>query len=71
MKKEKPIQIEVEEWLYKGCFIQKHNHPKLVGNYSVFKNDEPQTHVGVCYTFNEAKKLCEENECFVNFQSFN
>lgn len=70
MTKEKPRQIEVGEWLYKGCFIQESIHPKLIGKYEVFKNDEPQTHVGRCYTFNEAKKLCEENECFENVLSF-
>ena len=70
MAKEKPRQIEVGEWLYKGCFIQKSIHPKLLCKYEVFKNDEPQTHVGRCYTFTEAKKLCEENECFENVLSF-
>jgi hypothetical protein len=64
--KEKPIQVDPEEWVYKGCFVQKQEHPKLTGRYEVFKNDEQQTHVGRCYTFAEAKKLCEENECFEN-----
>lgn len=67
----KPTQIDTYEWLYKGCFIQKFEHPKLIGKYSVFKNDIPQTDVGRCYTFAEAKKLCEENECFENVLSFN
>ena len=58
MPKEKPRQIEVGEWLYKGCFIQESTHPQLIGKYEVFKNDEPQTHVGRCHTFTEAKKLC-------------
>jgi len=70
MSKEKPIQIEVGEWLYKGCFIQEFKHPKLVGKYEIFKNDEAQTHVDRCYTFTEAKKLCEENECIENILSF-
>lgn len=64
--KEKPKQIEVGEWLYKGCFIQESQHPRLIGKYVVFKNDETQSHVGRCYTFMDAKKLCEENECFEN-----
>lgn len=51
-------QIDTDEWLYYGCFIQKSVHPKLVGKYEVFKNDEPQTHIGRCHTFAEAKKLC-------------
>ncbi len=36
----KPVRIDVDEWLYKGCFIQKFEHPKLVGKYEVFKNNE-------------------------------
>lgn len=63
-------QIEVGEWLYKGCFIQEFEHPKLIGKYEVFKNDRSQTHVGRCFTFTEAKKLCEENECFENTLTF-
>ena len=70
MSKEKPRQIEVGEWLYKGCFIQESTHPQLVGKYEVFKNDELQTHVDRCNTFAEAKKLCKENECFENVLSF-
>jgi len=62
----KPTQIECSEWLYKGCFISKFEHPKLVGRYEVFKNDEKQTHVGRCYTFEEAKVLCDKNECYEN-----
>lgn len=70
MTKDKPKQIDSEEWLFKGCFIQKSTHPKLVGKYEVFKNNEEQTHVGRCYTFTEAKKLCIENECSDNFLKF-
>jgi len=66
MSVEKPKQIEVGEWLYKGCFIQESEHPKLIGKYEVFKNNKPQSHVGRCYTFTEAKRLCKENECFDN-----
>lgn len=66
----KPIQIDADEWLHKGCFIQKSEHPQLKGKYEVFKNDELQTHVDRCYTFAEAKKLCMENECFENRLSF-
>ena len=66
----RPRQIENGEWIYKGCFIQESKHPKLEGNYEVFKNNKEQSHVGRCYTFDEAKKLCEENECFDNFFYF-
>ena len=65
--KEKPKQIEVDEWIYKGCFIQKSEHPQLKGKYEVFKNNEEQTHIDRCHTFVEAKKLCEENERHDNF----
>jgi len=70
MAKEKPKQIEVGEWLYKGCFIQESTHPQLIGKYEVFKNDKQQSHVGRCYTFAEAKRLCVENECTENALSF-
>jgi len=70
MAKEKPKQIEVGEWLYKGCFIQESEHPQLVGKYEVFKNNKNQDHVDRCYTFTEAKKLCVENECFDNVLEF-
>ena len=70
MSKEKPKQIEVDEWIYKGCFIQKSEHPQLKGKYEVFKNNEEQTHIDRCYTFIEAKKLCEKNECNDNFQKW-
>ncbi len=63
-------QIDPEEWLYKGCFIQKSVHPQLIGKYVVFQNNEEQTHIGRTYTFAEAKKLCEANECTENFLSF-
>lgn len=64
-----PVQIEVGEWLYKGCFIQEQIHPELL-KYQVFKNDKKQTHVGVCSTFAQAKKLCEANECTDNYAIF-
>lgn len=67
---DKPKHLGGGEWLYKGCFIQESEHPQLIGKYEVFKNDEPQSHVGRCYTFTEAKRLCEENECFDNILSF-
>ena len=66
----KPQQIETGEWLYKGCFIQKSQHPNLMGKYSVFKNNKTQDNVGRCYTFSEAKKLCKANECFDNHLEF-
>lgn len=71
LEKEKPQQIEAGEWLYKGCFIQKNMpHPQLVGNFVVFKNNQAQDHVGRCFTFAEAKKLCKENECLDNYLIF-
>jgi len=70
MAKEKPKQIDADEWLYKGCFIQKSIHPVLFGKYSIFKNNEHQTHIDRARTFKEAKKLCEQNECFDNYLTF-
>lgn len=70
MKSKKTQQIEDGEWLYRGCFIQRFEHPKLSGKYWVFKNDSMQTHVDSCFTFAEAKKLCEDNECFENVLKF-
>ena len=70
MTKEKPRQIDVDEWIYKGCFLQKSEHPQLIGKYEVFKNDRQQSHVGRCHTFTEAKKLCVENECTENAMPF-
>lgn len=64
-----PKQIEVGEWLYYGCFIQKQQHPDLAP-YVVFKNDKPQTHVGTAYTFTEAKKLCRLNEVKEEYVKF-
>ena len=57
----KPYKIEIDEWYYKGCFIQKQEHPKLP-KYHVFKDTENQETIDGCYTFQEAKKLCELNE---------
>ncbi len=68
--KVKPIQIDSQEWIYKGCFIQLFKHPKLKGKYEVFKNNKEQTHIDRTSTFLEAKKLCEVNECFDNFLLF-
>ena len=70
MTKKKPRQIEVNEWLFMGCFIQASKHHNLIGNYEVFKNNEKQTHVGRCYTFTEAKRLCIENLCTDNYLEF-
>jgi hypothetical protein len=54
----KPIKIENDEWLYKGCFIQKQTHPKLKP-YHIFQDTKNKTTVGTCYTFFEAKKIAE------------
>lgn len=60
-KKEQPIQIEIGEWWYKGCFIQEQNHPSL-SKYVVFKDNKAQSHVGTPHNFAVAKKMCEDNE---------
>lgn len=59
--KEKPVQIEIGEWLYKGNFIQEQNHPELP-KFRIFGADKEQTHVGTCNTFAQAKNIAELNE---------
>jgi len=65
-----PVELCPGKWIYKGCFIQKGDHPMLAGQYRVFKNDKLQTHVDRCNTFKQAKKLCEKNECTENVLPF-
>lgn len=57
----KPIGIEVGEWYFKGCFIQKQEHPML-SRYVVFQDTILAMVVGTVSTFAKAKKLCIENE---------
>jgi hypothetical protein len=68
--RDNPRQIEVGEWLYKGCFIQEFKHPKLLGKYSVIKNNKEQDHVGRASTMKEAKRMCRDNECHDNYMDF-
>jgi len=70
-RKQEPRQVGTDEWLYRGCFIQKQDkHPELSGKFEVFKNNGKQTHVGRSDTFTGAKDLCESNECYDNFLVF-
>jgi hypothetical protein len=57
----KPFQIEVGEWWFKGCFIQEQNQPKL-HKYVIFADTEEQEHLGTSNTFSGAIKICKENE---------
>lgn len=57
----KPIQIEIGEWWYKGCFIQQQNHPQLA-KYTIFADTEGQEHIDSACTFSEAKKVASNNE---------
>lgn len=59
--KDKLKQIEIDEWLFCGCFIQKQNHPNLLP-YFIFKNTKEQEHCGVCFTMTEAKKIAKLNK---------
>lgn len=61
-KMSRPIQIEVGEWWFMGCFIQLFTHPKLYGKYEVFKDTEAQEHIDRFRTFAEAKRACANNE---------
>ena len=62
MAKEKPIQTEAGEWLYKGCYIQESIHPKLSGKYEVFKDNKAHTHIGRYSNFKDALKACKDSQ---------
>jgi len=66
----KPKQIDPNEWLFHGCFIQESVYRNTDGKYLVFKNNEEEEHVGRCHTFTEAKRLCVENKCEENHVIF-
>lgn len=68
--KDKPEQVEIGEWKYLGCVIQKNSHPKLYGNYEVFVDDENETHLDRTYTFTEAKTVCKEKNKIINKKYF-
>lgn len=56
-----PIPIAPNEWWYKGCFIQKNEHPRLLP-FSVFEDIERQVTVGQATTMEEAQKLALKNK---------
>lgn len=58
----KAVQIEDGEWYCAGCFIQKSEHPALVGGYEVFKDNQEQTNVGRYDTLAAAKKAARLNQ---------
>ena len=70
MNSSKPIKIDVDEWWFKGCFIQRQKHPKLK-LYHVFKDTETQETISDCFNFKEAKILCQLNEVKNFFQGHN
>ncbi len=55
------ISIEVDEWYYYGCFIQRSEGPALFGRYEVWKDDESETHIDRFHTLKEAKAACREH----------
>lgn len=57
----KPIKIELDEWWYKGCFIQKQVHPQLT-KYLIFADTEGQEIIDTAWTFAKAKKIASDNE---------
>lgn len=57
----KPFQIEVGEWWFKGCFIQEQNHPQL-DKYVVFKDTDDQEYIDTANRFSDAIQLCKDNE---------
>lgn len=56
----KPEQIEIGTWRYEGCIILQREHPKLMGKYEVFRDNETEDHIGAAYTFKEAKEICKQ-----------
>jgi len=60
-KNKNPIQIETDEWWYKGCFIQEQIHPELL-KYHVFKDTIEQETIGTTNSFVRAKEMCVDNE---------
>lgn len=57
----KPFQLEVGEWWFKGCFIQEQNHPQLA-KYTIFQDTVLGMTVGSASKFTDAIKICKENE---------
>lgn len=57
----KPFQLEVGEWWFKGCFIQEQNHPQL-DKYTIFQDTVLGMTVGSASKFTDAIKICKENE---------
>ncbi len=57
----KPFQIEVGEWWFKGCFIQEQNHPQLA-KYTIFQDTVLGMTVGSASTMKEAIQICKDNE---------
>jgi hypothetical protein len=57
----KPFQIEIGEWWFKGCFIQEQNHPQLA-KYIVFQDTVLGMNVGTASNFKDAVQLCKDNE---------
>ena len=67
--KDKPILIDVCEWYYKGCIIQKQDHQELM-RYLIFQDDAYHLTVGMSHTFSEAKKIAELNEVPKELQKY-
>jgi len=59
--KKGPVQIEIGEWYYKGCFIQEQIHPLLL-KYHIFTDTLAQHTVGTTNSFKLAKLIAEQNE---------
>jgi len=57
----KPFQIELGEWWFKGCFIQEQNHPQLA-KYTIFQDTVLGMTVGSASTMKDAIQICKDNE---------
>lgn len=53
-------QVEIGEWTYLGCCIQRNPpHPKLLDKYVIFDLSGDQRTIGTAQTLNEAKQVCK------------
>lgn len=62
-----PIQIETDEWWYKGWIIQKQNHPKLLPFWIFPDNDEENGMHKVFISFEECTSYIDKNP-YENFK---
>lgn len=59
----KPVQIEVNEWWYKGWIIQEQSHPKLLP-FWIFPDNEDENGMDKTFSsFDQCVQYIDENPC--------